>query len=59
MALESAGTDYYNFWNSLLNRLTKPHLNCLRDQSFEELLVDFFLAINFPYLSITHVLYLK
>lgn len=59
MALESAGTDCYNFWNGLLNRLTKPHLNCLRDQSFEELLFDFFVALNVPYFSIRHVLYLK
>ena len=43
----------------MLNRLTKPHLNCLHDQSFEELLFDFFVAINFPYFSIRHVLYLK
>ena len=43
----------------MLNRLTKPHLNCLHDQSFEELLFNFFVAINFPYFSIRHGLYLK
>ena len=59
MALESAGTDCYNFWNGLLKRLTKLHLiYFLRDQRFRELLFAFFAAINFPYFFIRHVLYI-